>query len=280
MKKTTRFLRRLAVTAALALAVSWPSLADDVLTLYGALTQGEAVLGKVRPGDNVIVDRIQVPVTKDGYFILGISRDAGDTARLVIQSPDGTQTSRVLRIQSREWPVQHISGLKQNMVNPDPREQERITNDQRKIALIRAKTTMTHQYFLNGFTLPVDGPISGVFGSQRVLNGEPRNYHNGADLAAPAGTPVLAPAGGVVALAEKDMFLTGGTIMLDHGLGLTTVYAHLSALAVAQGQTVKQGQKIGAVGATGRASGPHLHWGASVGKVHIDPESLLRLKKE
>jgi murein DD-endopeptidase MepM/ murein hydrolase activator NlpD len=236
--------------------------------LQGRPEQGGLVLGLTHPGGEVSLDGRPVPVGADGHFLLGFSRDAADTATLVA---DGER--RVLTVARRDWPVQRIDGLPPAKVTPDPAELARIRAENQLIADRRAAVGPRPLY-LSGVDNPADGVISGVFGSQRVLNGEPRAPHSGTDIAAPAGAPVRAIADGTVSLVRADLFFTGRTVMIDHGLGLQSVYAHLSRHDVAEGQAVRRGQVIGAVGASGRATGPHLHWGASWLDVRLDPESV------
>jgi murein DD-endopeptidase MepM/ murein hydrolase activator NlpD len=179
-----------------------------------------------------------------------------------------------LTVAKRAWKVQRIEGLPPAKVTPDPAELARIKAENELVAARRAVVTPMAR-FLSGLSSPADGPVSGVFGSQRVLNGEARAPHSGTDIAAPTGAPVRAVADGVVTLVHPDMFFTGTTVMIDHGLGLQSVYAHMSRADVAEGAEVKRGQAIGAVGASGRATGPHLHWGLSWLDVRLDPEAGL-----
>lgn len=247
-----------------------PAAHSDGVTLDGQLTQGGLVVGRALPGATASLDGIPVTVSPDGVFLLGFARDAKPESRLIVRMPQGTTEARVLKIARREFPVQRIDGLPQRQVTPSPEDQARIKADNAAIAHARAQVTPA-PLFLSGFQWPVSGPISGVFGSQRILNGEPKSPHNGVDIAAPAGTLVTAPADGVAAIAHDDMFYTGKTLMIDHGFGLLTVYAHLSAIEATPGQRIVKGQPIGRVGATGRVTAAHLHWGLSLGTLHLDP---------
>jgi murein DD-endopeptidase MepM/ murein hydrolase activator NlpD len=237
--------------------------------LTGRLEQGGIVLGRARTGALVSLDDRAVPVDAEGRFLLGFAREAPPRAVLRI---DGE--NQQLAIAARDWPVQRIEGLPPAKVTPDPAQLARIKAETELVAAKRARVTATAS-FLAGLSPPAEGIVSGVFGSQRILNGEARAPHSGTDIAAATGAPVKAVADGVVVLAHGDLFFTGQTVMIDHGLGLQTVYAHLSQLDVAEGDTVRRGQRIGAVGATGRATGPHLHWGASWLDVRLDPQSVL-----
>lgn len=237
--------------------------------LTGRLEQGGLVRGQARPGAEIRLDGRPVPIDAAGHFLLGFGREAPDQAVLEV---DGERQD--LTIARRAWKVQRIDGLPPAKVTPDPAELARIKAENELVAARRAVVSPAAR-FLAGLTSPADGPVSGVFGSQRVLNGEGRAPHSGTDIAAPAGAPVRAIADGVVTLAHPDMFFTGITVMIDHGLGLQSVYAHLSRLDVAEGTEVRQGQTVGAVGASGRATGPHLHWGLSWLDVRLDPETGL-----
>lgn len=243
--------------------------AAQAAQLDGRLEQGGVVLGQARPGAQVSLDGRPVPVDAQGTFLLGFGRDAAPHAILTV---DGE--AQDLTIAKRAWKVQRIEGLPPAKVTPDPAELARITAENEMVAARRAVVSPT-ALFLSGLASPAEGAVSGVFGSQRVLNGEARAPHSGTDVAAPTGAPVRAVADGVVTLAHPDMFFTGITVMIDHGLGLQSTYAHLSRLDVAEGAAVKRGQTIGAVGASGRATGPHLHWGLSWLDVRLDPETGL-----
>lgn len=238
------------------------------LWLDGNLTQGGLAIGHVAPGSKVEFEGSPMPVAADGTFVLGFSREAPPTATLVVTSPDGSQDRRTLSISRRDFVVQRVDGLPEPTVNPPPAILARIKAEIAKVIELR-KTSIATTDFAKAWIWPATGPISGVYGSQRILNGQPSTPHFGVDIAAPAGSPVRAPVGGVVILAE-ELYLTGNTVIIDHGLGVNSTYAHLSSIAVKLGQRVEQGQLIGKVGATGRATGPHLHWGLNVGQVRVD----------
>ncbi|MBF0356221.1 MAG: M23 family metallopeptidase [Alphaproteobacteria bacterium] len=267
-----RFAGRLAL--GLLLLSALPARADMRFT--GSIEQGALVLGQAAPGSRVALDGVPVMVGPDGRFALGFSREAGPSAELTLQEPGAQARSLRLAVVPRSWDIQRIDGLPEKQVTPDPQTQERINRENALIAKARAQS-VPKALFESGFQSPAEGQISGVFGSQRILNGQPRSPHSGVDLAAPTGTPVIAAADGVVMLAEPDLFYTGQTLLIDHGLGVNTVYAHLSALLVAPGSHVVKGQEIGKVGATGRVTGAHLHWGLSVGAVKLDPMTALKL---
>lgn len=252
------------------------SIAADAAELHfdGVFTQGGLVQGRAAPGSTVTLDGEPVPITEDGLFLLGFGRDAAPRAELAVIERSGTAWRRTLVIKPRRYDVQRIDGLAERTVTPDPEGLKRIAADREQIVAVRAKESAT-PFFLSGFVWPAIGPISGVFGSQRILNGQPRAPHNGVDVAAPVGTPVHAAADGIVVLAQPDMYLTGQTVLIDHGLGLTTNYLHMSEIAVRPGERVAKGQIIGRIGATGRVSGPHLHWGATLHQTALDPALLV-----
>ena len=242
----------------------------DALSLEGQITQGGLVFGLTEPGAKVTLDGKTVRVSADGLFVLGFGRDATGTRTLDVTLPNGKSESRALIIAKRAFDIQRIDGLPARKVTPNPADVARIKADNAGIGRVRGLDTPA-PYFGSGFIWPVEGRLSGIFGSQRILNGKPKSPHNGVDIAAPVGTAVQAPADGRVALVHQDMFYTGKTLMIDHGHGLSTVYAHMSDITVEQGQFVAKGEIIGKVGQTGRATGPHLHWGMSLFTTHLDP---------
>lgn len=256
----------------LLLLLSFPAQAE--LRLSGKIEQGALVLGQALPGSRISLDGVPVMVGPDGRFALGFAREAGAKSMLLVEEPGQPVQSLELAVAPRSWDIQRIDGLPEKQVTPDPKTLERIKRENEWIAEARAHSR-PEALFQSGFLRPAQGVVSGVFGSQRILNGQARAAHSGVDFAAPVGAEVLAAADGVVVLAEADLFYTGQTLLIDHGLGVTTVYAHLSAIAVKLGQVVRKGEVIGKVGATGRATGPHLHWGLSVGPVKLDPLTSL-----
>ncbi|MBO1073530.1 M23 family metallopeptidase [Roseomonas marmotae] len=238
------------------------------------LTQGGLALGQVAPGSRVTLDGKPVRVGPDGRFALGFARDAGPGARLVATAPDGRSETRDLAIATREWDIQRLNGLPPAMVSPNAQQLARIQAERKRIAAARAVDSDL-PFFAGPFAWPARARISGVYGSQRILNGEPRAPHLGLDIAAPTGTPVVAMAGGRISLAAP-LYFTGNTVILDHGHGIASLYAHLSAIDVAEGEMVRQGQRIGAVGATGRVTGPHLHLGFNWFSTALDPALVLQ----
>lgn len=255
------------------LALSSARAAEPLLSLEGELRQSALILGQAPSGAKVTLDGRPLRVAADGRFVFGFGRDHGGTATLSVSAPDGRSEQRVLKIAKRDYLIQRIDNLPPAMVTPPAETLERIRREQALLNATR-KVDTPQTWFAEGFRWPVVGPISGVFGSQRILNGEPRAPHLGVDVAAPTGTPIAAPVAGVVLLAETDLYYTGGTIVLDHGHGVTSIYMHLSKLKAAVKQEVKAGDIIGEVGATGRVTGPHLHWGLYWFDRSVDPQPL------
>ncbi len=241
------------------------------------------MIGYAPWSDKVTLDDRPIPVS-GGYFLLAFDRDAGPSSKLVVHGKrmrpeDVSQFPFImsLQVEKRDYDIQRIDGLPRRKVTPHPEDLIRIRAEGRLMRDARSGRAL-RLGFLSGFVWPARGRISGVYGSQRILNGEPRRPHFGVDIAAPTGTPVIAPADGQVTLVHPDMFFNGKSIVMDHGLGLTTVYIHLSGASVQPGQLVKQGDVIGRIGETGRATGPHLHWGARVRNIEIDPALLVEGK--
>ena len=249
------------------------SAADD-LRFDGTFAQGGLVIGHTEPGSRVAVDGRPVRVSPEGEFLVGFGRDAAPSVTLTVTPPSGAARTRTLAVARRNFPVQRIDGLPPKQVTPDPATLKRIQAEARLLDAAREADTAL-PLFRSGFVWPVKGRLSGVFGSQRILNGEPRAPHGGVDIAAPAGTPVAAAADGTVALVHEDMFYTGRTVVLDHGFGLSSVYAHMETILVRPGQRVAKGNPVGRVGASGRATGAHLHWGVSLFDIRLDPALLV-----
>jgi murein DD-endopeptidase MepM/ murein hydrolase activator NlpD len=255
--------------------LAFPDSSEHV-RLSGGFTQGGLLFGETTPGARVRLDGADVMVGADGRFVIGFGRDSALSALLLVNLPDGAEERIAIKIEDREFPVQRIDGLDQSKVSGFTEEQlKKIAADNEKKKAARVATDAT-AHWAGGFSWPAKGPISGVFGSQRILNGEPKTPHSGLDVAAPQGTPVLAPADGIVRLAEPDMYFEGGLVLLDHGHWVESAFLHLSRLDVTPGQIVKKGEPIGAVGATGRATGPHLHWSLKWTGRLVDPQLLVK----
>ncbi len=237
------------------------------------LTQGGLVVARVPPGSRVTLDSRGLRVTPAGDIVFGFGRDAPPQAMLTVTPPGGRSESQALAVARRVWDVQAISGLPPAQVTPDAAALARIGRERERLAQARAAEG-AGTGFLEGPAWPAQGRISGIFGSQRVLNGQPRQPHFGLDVAAPVGTPVLAAMGGRVTLADDFLFF-GRLLVLDHGHGVNTLYAHLSAQDVAEGTVVARGQRLGAIGMTGRVTGPHLHFSLSWFQTWLDPQAVL-----
>ncbi len=240
-----------------------------VLDLGGKFVQGGLVTGHAEPGSTVTLDGAPVPMRPDGRFLIGFGRDQPPAAVLVVTHPDGHVDNVPLQVEQRSYDVQKIDGLPEAMVTPDEATLVRIADDREAVAAARAIDSDV-PFFDQGFAWPAIGPVSGVYGSQRILNGEPRQPHFGVDVAAPEGTPVGAAAAGTVTLS-KDLYFTGNTVIVDHGYGVSTTYSHLKKILVAVGDKLNQLQQIGEIGATGRATGAHLDWRLNLFEVRLDP---------
>ena len=250
------------------------------LILTGPLKQGGLLVGKVKEGAAVQYQDQLLPMTPDGRFIIGLDRDASKKIVLTLINENNEYEYHDLNITARDYVIQRIEGVAKQYVSPDPVQVKRSRKEAAMVRLAR-KQQRSQQDFLKGFIWPANGPITGVFGSQRVYNGEPRRPHYGLDVAGPVGSPVIAPAAGLVTLAEPDLFFSGGTLIIDHGHGLSSTFLHLSKLLVTTGDNVAQGEDIAEIGATGRVTGPHLDWRMNWtdGKisVRIDPELLVEV---
>jgi murein DD-endopeptidase MepM/ murein hydrolase activator NlpD len=242
------------------------------MTLKGSMMQGGVVFGQTLPGAKATLDGEPLMVSDEGRFVLGFGRDHGPTALLVLTHTDGSVVRRALEIADRAFPVDRVDGLDQSKVSGFTEEQlAKIEADKEKKKAARAATD-ANPFWSAGFSWPVVGRISGVFGSQRILNGEPKTPHSGVDVAAPTGAPIRAPAPGVVRLAESDMYFEGGLVFIDHGQWLESAFLHMSRIDVKPGERVEAGDVIGAVGATGRATGPHMHWSLKWMGTLVDPQ--------
>ena len=226
--------------------------------LRGGAVEGGLMIARTAPDNRVKLDDAALPITSDGLFIVGFHRDSDLPVTISITKTDGTSQMTVLTPQQRSYYIQRIDGLQKNMVTPPENVIARIKSDQAAVAAAR-QTPAAAGDFWRGIDWPVTGRISGVFGSQRILNGKPRQPHYGIDIAVPKGTPVRAPASGLVTLV-KDLYFSGWTIIINHGLGLNSTFLHLDSIAISVGDTVQRGSIIGTVGSTGRSTGPHLDW--------------------
>lgn len=241
--------------------------------LPARVQQGQLVAASTEPGSAVRIGEREARVDADGRYVFGIERDAPASVTVTIRHRNGKTEQHSLQVVQREYKIERVDGLPPHTVTPDPDLARRIAEEQARVAKARERDDDRTDY-LGGFRRPAEGRISGVYGSQRIDNGVPKAPHYGLDIAVPTGTPVKAPAGGIVSFAAPDLILTGGTVLIDHGHGLTSSFLHLSRIDVKLGDRVSQGQVFAAAGATGRASGPHVHWGFNWFDVRLDPALL------
>jgi murein DD-endopeptidase MepM/ murein hydrolase activator NlpD len=247
--------------------------ADAPYTLRGDWEQGSVLVGKTAPGTRVQFEDRRLTVSPEGLFVIGLDRDEKAEVTLKLVPPKGTEIVEQHAVAKREWDVQPIEGLPQKYVEPPKETLARIKREQALIGETKRHDTPRSD-FATPFVWPAQGRISGIFGSQRILNGMPKSPHYGTDVAVPVGMPVVAPAGGIVSLAESDLYFTGGTVIIDHGHGLQSILVHLSKLLVKKGDEVRQGQLVAESGMTGRATGPHLHWGLYWFDAHVDAQKF------
>lgn len=245
----------------------------QALELHGELMQGALVIGAVEPGSQVWLNDQPVRVTAAGEFAFGFGREAERLQQVRVVGLNGGERIHDLTLAQRDYAIQRVNGVPARTVTPAPDSRKRIGREAELVREARA-TDSDLTGFLEGFIWPAEGPISGVYGSQRIYNGQPRSPHYGVDVAAPKGAPVIAPAAGVVSMAESDLFYSGGTLIIDHGYGVSSTFLHLDQLDVKLGQSVNQGDLIGRVGSSGRATGPHLDWRINWFGVRLDPTSV------
>jgi murein DD-endopeptidase MepM/ murein hydrolase activator NlpD len=260
----------------LTLMVSFIPLSASALeVIRGVFEQGGFLIARTASHNTVIADGMSIPLGRDGLFVVGFDRLHGPKATVEITNKQGDVATHTWDIAAQTYDVQNVKGVAPKHVNPDPEEMKIITSDSQKINAAR-DVFEDLPYITSTFSWPVSATISGVYGSRRTFNGEERSWHKGLDIAATKGTPVLAPAAGVVQLALPNSFFNGNMVILDHGHQLYTYYAHLDTLNVKHNQLVKPGDMLGTVGATGRATGPHLHWGLYWRKIALDPMLLMK----
>lgn len=245
------------------------------LELCGNFEQGEFLKGKAKNAVKVKLNDNEFNVNTTGEFLIAIPRDEIKSPTLEVCYPDNVVHKYQIEIKPHSWDIQSIKGVAQNKVTPTKQDETEILREQQDVKNALSQNNNLIQSWKNGFILPLKGRISGHFGNQRIFNGTPKNPHSGTDIAAPKGTKIKASGDGKVLLAGGDYFYSGNMVILDHGQGLKTIYAHLDKTLVNVGDEVKKGELIGLVGATGRATGPHLHWGATINNVRFRPHSLL-----
>jgi len=247
------------------------------VTFEGTFVQGSFILGKTKPGSEIFIDKRKVKVTKKGFFAFGISRDRKNDVVITLVN-DERKEKIIKKIKKRKYKIQKIDGLDKKKVTPPEEVYERIKKENKLIGKARSIDSNL-VFFSKKFMLPVDNfIISGVYGSQRILNGIPKWPHYGLDFAAAEGTKIKAMLDGVVTLSNPDLYYTGGTLIFDHGHGISTLYMHMKKIFVQKGQKVKQGDIIGTVGSTGRATGSHLDIRLNWFDVRLDPMTVLKIK--
>ena len=257
----------------LILAILFPFKASAV-EFIGNFSQGNFILGKTEPKSKIIVNKTEVRVSNDGYFVFGIDRDRKYDL-VITKISNGKKEKIIKKILKRKYKIQRIDGLPENKVTPPESVYKRIKNENNKIGEARAINSELN-FFKDKFIMPVEGVITGVYGSQRILNGKPKWPHYGIDIAAKQGTQIISSATGVVTMAEDDLYYTGGTIIMDHGHGISTIYSHLENVLVSVGDKINQGDLIGTVGSTGRSTGPHLDFRINWFQTRLDPMSVIK----
>ena len=246
------------------------------VSFEGEFIQGGLLIGQVQEGQTVSYQSKVLKLTTNNQFLLGLGRNAPATTNITINSQDQDPETITLKIAPRQYNIQKIDGVPAKTVTPPASDLQRIKQDASMVREAR-KLVSNKQDFLKGFVKPANGPITGVYGSQRFYNGVPKSPHYGIDYAAPTGTPVIAPADGVVTFAHNDLFYSGGTLIIDHGHGLSSTFLHLSEILVKPDQQVTLGMEIAKIGATGRATGPHLDWRMNWLDQRIDPDLVLKV---
>jgi len=239
----------------------------------GKFLQGHFIIGITNPTAKIIIDKKEVRVSKDGYFVFGIDRDRKFDVTIT-KIINGKKEKIIKKVLKRKYNIQRIDGLEESKVTPPESVYKRIKKENNKIGVARAINSDL-PFFKDQFIMPVKGIISGVYGSQRILNGKPRWPHYGIDIAASQGTEIKSSGTGVVTMAEDDLYYTGGTVIMDHGHGISTIYSHLETVIVSVGDKINQGDIIGTVGSTGRSTGPHLDFRINWFQTRLDPMSVL-----
>ena len=249
---------------------------ENKIDLEGYFIQGGYVKGKTSSKIKIKFENRDVYLSKKNKFILGFGRDYSEVANLKFNI-DNKWINKTLKIKKNKYKIQKIDGLPKKFVSPPKEIYERIIRENKLIAKVRTLNSKI-DYTFQDFLLPANGIITGVFGSQRILNGQPRRPHYGIDIAAKKGSKVISPTDAIVRLSEKDLYFTGGTIMLDHGHGITSVYSHLSKVLVKKNDKIQKGDVIGLIGSTGRSTGPHLDWRINWFDQRLDPMMFIKNK--
>ena len=245
----------------------------EAIEFKGKFLQGHYIIGVTDPSAKIIIDKKKVKVSKDGFFVFGLDRDRKFDVTIT-KDLNGKKEIIVKKILKRKYNIQRINGLPESKVTPPETVYKRIKEENNKIGQARSINSNL-PFFKNQFIMPVEGIISGIYGSQRILNGKPKWPHYGIDIAAKRGTMIKSSGSGTVTMAEDDLYYTGGTIIMDHGHGISTIYSHLENVLVSVGDKINQGDIIGTVGSTGRSTGPHLDFRINWFQTRLDPMSVL-----
>ena len=246
----------------------------SAIEFQGKFIQGHFILGKTNPNAKILIGKKEVKVSEDGFFVFGIDRDRKfDLTFTKIEN--NTKSKIIKKVLKRKYNIQRIDGLEESKVTPPESVYKRIKKENNAIGEARAINSDLN-FFKDKFIMPVEGIISGVYGSQRILNGKPKWPHYGIDIAAKQGTMIKSSGTGVVTMAEDDLYYTGGTVIMDHGHGISTIYSHLENVLVSVGDRINQGDIIGTVGSTGRSTGPHLDFRINWFQTRLDPMSVLK----
>jgi len=246
------------------------------IQLSGEIKQGGLIIGKTQANNTVTLNERILPVSSNGDYVFAFSRNDNNEYLLKVTSPDGSIEQKTLVPAQRDYKISRVEGIKKSIMNPNKKANERAKKDREMMVNVR-KISSDLTDFSQGFIAPRKARITGVYGSQRFYNGVPKNPHFGVDYAGAIGSPVKAPAAGKVLLWVPDMFYSGGTLVIDHGHGITSNFLHLSASLVKVGEQVKQGQVIAKVGNSGRVTGPHLDWRMNWHKVRFDPQLAMKV---
>ncbi len=246
----------------------------NAIEFQGKFIQGHFILGKTEPSAKIIIGKKEVKVSKGGFFVFGIDRDRKFDLTLT-KIINGKKSKIIKKVLKRKYKIQRIDGLEESKVTPPESVYKRIKKENNAIGEARAINSNLN-FFKDKFIMPVEGIISGVYGSQRILNGKPKWPHYGIDIAAKQGTMIKSSGTGVVTMAEDDLYYTGGTIIMDHGHGISTIYSHLENVLVSVGDQINQGDIIGTIGSTGRSTGPHLDFRINWFQTRLDPMSVLK----
>ena len=245
----------------------------NAVEFKGKFLQGHYIIGLTDPSAQIVVDKKKVKVSKDGYFVFGIDRDRKFDLTIT-KILNGKKEKIIKKVLKRKYNIQRIDGLEESKVTPPESVYKRIKEENNKIGKARSINSDL-PFFKNQFIMPVKGIISGVYGSQRILNGKPRWPHYGIDIAAKKGTMIKSSGSGIVTMAEDDLYYTGGTIIMDHGHGISTIYSHLETVLVSVNDKINKGDIIGTVGSTGRSTGPHLDFRVNWFQTRLDPMSVI-----